>query len=151
MAGGNRGPGTPPACRVAEIRSILLESVTGTDVQEIVCVLVTQAKAEDVVAAREILDRLIGKSAQAIALDAKLGIRPEPEAKPGCCDDVASMIRAYPELGLPREIWPLLPSEWYKNWLADEHHPTRPADFPAIVAAVQEKCDVWERKPKASS
>lgn len=144
FAPGNAGgPGNPFARRVGEIRALLLQMVTDDDLRAIVNTLIDQAKAGDVVAAREVLDRLIGKSVQAIALDAKLGIRSEPE--PRLETDMGQLVRAYAELGVPLENWPSMPIESYKQWLADDRHPTRPPDFPALVKTVREKCEVWRR------
>jgi len=63
------GPGNPFARRVAALRSAMLTAVTENDVQEIVAALVQQAKAGDVVAAREILNRLIGKPSDTVDPD----------------------------------------------------------------------------------
>lgn len=63
FATGNRGgPGNPHAKQVAKLRKALLDTVTAEDVAEVVRALVAQAKNGDVVAAREVLDRTIGKA-----------------------------------------------------------------------------------------
>ena len=62
FAKGNRGgPGNPHARRVARLRSILLKTVTEDDLQGIVAMLVQKAKDGDLAAAREVLNRLVGK------------------------------------------------------------------------------------------
>jgi hypothetical protein len=48
--------------RVQKLRAALLRSVTPDDLCAIVAALVSAAKAGDVAAAREVLDRTIGKS-----------------------------------------------------------------------------------------
>ena len=55
------GPGNPFARRTAELRSIMLETVGEDDLKAIVAKLFEQAKAGDVVAAREVLTRIIGR------------------------------------------------------------------------------------------
>ena len=62
FAKGNAGgPGNPYARRVAELRSLILEAVTDDDLREIVKTLVKSAKDGDIAAAREVLNRLVGK------------------------------------------------------------------------------------------
>ena len=56
------GPGNPASKRVAALRTALLASVTPSDIEAILAKLIDAAKAGDTVAAREILDRTIGKS-----------------------------------------------------------------------------------------
>lgn len=63
-AGNAGGPGNPQAKRVAALRKALLKSVKPADVEAIIAKLVEAAKAGDTVAAREILDRTIGKPVQ---------------------------------------------------------------------------------------
>lgn len=67
---GNRGgPGNPFARRVAALRRVMLDSVTETDLREVVAVLVQQAKSGDVAAARELLTRIVGKPVDAVDPD----------------------------------------------------------------------------------
>ena len=66
FARGNRlSKGNPYAVRVAKLRRELLAAVTTKDVREIVRMLVNKARKGDIVAAREILDRCIGKPIEA--------------------------------------------------------------------------------------
>jgi hypothetical protein len=61
FASGNKGgPGNPHARRVARLRSALLRAVTPDDLTAVVNALLTQAKAGDVQAAKELLQRLLG-------------------------------------------------------------------------------------------
>jgi hypothetical protein len=60
-AGNKGGPGNPHARRVAELRAALLEAVTPADMKAIVAKLVRKAKAGDIRAAREIIERTLGK------------------------------------------------------------------------------------------
>ena len=50
---------------MAELRSLILEAVTEDDLREIVKTLVERAKGGDVVAIRELLNRLVGKPCDA--------------------------------------------------------------------------------------
>jgi len=63
------GPGNPYAKQVGRIRSLILEAVTEDDLRAIVAGLVERAKAGDMAAARELLDRLVGRPATAIDAD----------------------------------------------------------------------------------
>ena len=55
------GPGNPFARRTAALRSVMLDTVGEDDLKAIVAKLVEQAKGGDVVAAREVLTRIIGR------------------------------------------------------------------------------------------
>jgi hypothetical protein len=56
--------GNPHAKRVNELRAAMMEAVTPDDVRKIVAALANAAKAGDTAAAREVLDRTIGKPVQ---------------------------------------------------------------------------------------
>lgn len=56
------GPGNPHAKEVARLRSAMLNAVTVDDLRAIVTKLVDQAKAGSVPAAKEILDRCLGRN-----------------------------------------------------------------------------------------
>jgi hypothetical protein len=73
------GPGNPLGYRTAALRAALLDAVSEDDLREIVTVLVSKAKAGDLVAARELLDRCLGKSAAAVTIDLPLGLPPLAE------------------------------------------------------------------------
>jgi hypothetical protein len=60
------GPGNPYAKRVADLRAALLESVTEADIRAVAKALVKRAKAGEVPAIRELLDRLVGKREDAV-------------------------------------------------------------------------------------
>lgn len=63
FAPGNRaGQGNPFAKRVAELRSAFYEAVSREDLAAVVRALVEKARAGDVPAAREVLERLLGKA-----------------------------------------------------------------------------------------
>ena len=62
------GPGNPYARRVADLRAALLESVTEQDIRAVARALVKRAKEGEVPAVRELLDRLLGRTADS-ALD----------------------------------------------------------------------------------
>ena len=58
---GNRyARGNPHARKVARLRSSLLSAVTPKDLKDVVAVLLSQAKAGDVPAIKELLQRLLG-------------------------------------------------------------------------------------------
>ena len=82
------GPGNPHARHVAAIRSVLMSAVSDDDLRAIVSTLVEKAKAGDVMAAREVLDRLLGKAKVAVAVE------PEPQRTP---DEIRAAIRAFEE------------------------------------------------------
>jgi len=68
---GNRGgPGNPVARQTAALRSALLAAVGTKDLQAIVRKLIEAAKAGDVAAAREVLDRVLGRSVARHEVDA---------------------------------------------------------------------------------
>ena len=54
--------GNPLANRTARLRAILLDTVSDDDFRAVVAKLVAMAKAGDLVAIRELLDRTLGKS-----------------------------------------------------------------------------------------
>ncbi len=73
FAKGNAGgPGNPFASRVAALRILLLDAVSNDDLRAVIAKLVEQAKAGDLAAIRELLDRIMGKplAGLAVALDA---------------------------------------------------------------------------------
>jgi hypothetical protein len=65
-AGGRFGPGNkyargnPHARRVARLRAEMLRAVSPADLREVIAALLAQAKAGDVAAAKELLQRLLG-------------------------------------------------------------------------------------------
>lgn len=70
-SGNSGGPGNPHARQVAQLRSTMLRAVTAKDLRAITKALVEKAKAGDVMAAREVLDRCFGKPRQGIDLEAE--------------------------------------------------------------------------------
>jgi hypothetical protein len=63
------GPGNPYSRRVSDFRNVLLEAVTDDDLYDIARALVERGKAGDVMAAREVLDRLMGKAKATLAIE----------------------------------------------------------------------------------
>ena len=61
-AGNVAGAGNPHARRVGRLRSLLLEAVGEDDLKAIVAAMVERAKGGDLAAAREVLDRCVGKA-----------------------------------------------------------------------------------------
>lgn len=78
------GPGNPFARRTAALRSALLAAVSEKDLKAIVAKLVKLAKAGDVIAAREVLNRCVGRPVETIVADVTAHgmppITPEDEA-----------------------------------------------------------------------
>ncbi len=69
-AKGNRAAcGNPFAQRVAKLRTALLNAVSDDDIRAIVAAMVKQAKAGDMVAAREVLTCVVGKPTDAVDPD----------------------------------------------------------------------------------
>ena len=64
--GNKYAKGNPHARRVARLRAELLRTVTPADMREVATALLNQAKAGDVAAAKELLQRLLGPP---VALD----------------------------------------------------------------------------------
>ena len=62
VTGNQFSRGNPFSRRVNEIRSALMEAVTPEDVQAVVKALLAKAKKGDAAAAREVLDRCLGKA-----------------------------------------------------------------------------------------
>lgn len=58
------GPGNPHAGQVAKLRAAILRAVYEGDIETIIAKLVEQAREGDLAAAREVLDRTIGKASQ---------------------------------------------------------------------------------------
>jgi hypothetical protein len=66
FAPGNRGgPGNPHAATVAKLRAAILAAVTPEDIDAIIRALVHRAKGGDMAAAKELLDRAVGKPTDA--------------------------------------------------------------------------------------
>jgi len=63
------GPGNPHAGQVSKLRAAILAAVNAGDIEAIIAQLVRKAREGDLAAAREILDRTIGKAAQSDLLE----------------------------------------------------------------------------------
>lgn len=74
--------GNPLNRRVGQLRSALIRAVTTDDLRAIIRKLIEQAKAGDVIAAREVLDRCLGRPVEAdllerlAELEAAYGVEP---------------------------------------------------------------------------
>ncbi len=66
------GPGNPHAAQVAKLRSALLAAISEADLKSVIAALLQKAQAGDVAAAKEILDRCLGRAPQAIEIDAQV-------------------------------------------------------------------------------
>ena len=87
------GPGNPYGRRLAEIRSVLMSAVSDDDLRAIASMLVEKAKGGDVMAAREVLDRMLGK--------AKVSIESEPQASrtpDQIKANIVALLREHPDL-----------------------------------------------------
>ena len=69
-AGNAGGPGNPYSKKVADFRRVLVDSVTVEDLQACARALVKKARAGEIPALRELLDRLLGKPMQTTAVAA---------------------------------------------------------------------------------
>ncbi len=70
FAKGNAGgPGNPYARKSAQVRSLMIDTVSTDDLQEIIRKLVGMAKAGDIAAAKLILDRTAGRVADPVDPD----------------------------------------------------------------------------------
>jgi len=67
------GPGNPHGGRVAALRAKLLEAITDADFEAIARSLVDRAKAAEPWAVKEVLDRIIGKPAVSVTVEADHG------------------------------------------------------------------------------
>ena len=63
------GPGNPHAKQVGKLRSAMLKAVTEKDMRAVVMKLVELAKSGNVPAAREVLDRCLGRPVEADLLE----------------------------------------------------------------------------------
>jgi hypothetical protein len=59
--GNSFGKGNPHAAEAAELREALLRGVTAGDITAIIKSLVKRARKGDILAAKEVLDRLVGR------------------------------------------------------------------------------------------
>lgn len=67
--GNSGGPGNPHAKQVGALRSALLRAVSEDDMQAIIGKLVAQARSGSVPAAKEVLDRCLGRHLEADLLE----------------------------------------------------------------------------------
>ncbi len=73
FARGNRaGKGNPLLRKVHRLRSAMLKAVTTEDIEKIIQTLIVQALAGDVQAAKEVLDRALGRQVPSINMTAVL-------------------------------------------------------------------------------
>ena len=63
--GNSGGPGNPHAKQTGKLRSAMLKAVTEKDMRDVVMKLVELAKSGNVPAAREVLDRCLGRPVEA--------------------------------------------------------------------------------------
>ena len=96
FGGGNTfGKGNPHNKKVGQLRSALLDAVTVKDLRAIVKKLVEQAKAGDLACARELFDRIYGRSTQPIVGDVEAStaqtLTPEQQAR---ADEIVRRIDA---------------------------------------------------------
>ena len=71
------GPGNPHARRVADFRRVLADAVTDEDLHDLARTLVEKGKAGDVMAVREVFDRLLGKAKTTLAVETEPRYDPE--------------------------------------------------------------------------
>ncbi len=61
LPGNNAAKGNPHAARVGKLRGALLKAITAQEIRRVVKALVAEAEKGNVQAARELLDRAVGK------------------------------------------------------------------------------------------
>ncbi len=96
--GNSGGPGNPHAARVAALRAVMMEAVTEDDLRKIVAALIEKAQAGDVVAARELLDRCLGKPTAAIVQDDESPYPSSPTADGPSIREIRQMLIDNPKL-----------------------------------------------------
>jgi hypothetical protein len=82
LPGNPGGPGNPHARQVGRLRSAMLTAVDEGDLRLIVTKLVELAKAGNVIAAREVLDRCLGKPVEADLIERLGQLEALLEARP---------------------------------------------------------------------
>ena len=145
FARGNAGgPGNPNGRKVAELRSALLNAVSRRDVAEIVRKIKQQAKKGDISAARELLDRVLGKASQGVQLELQQPeAEEETERQPLTPEEEAvEFIDFYARFCVPKMAW--LPGflTRYEAWLEGYRRDTRPANFDHLVRLVESRCNL---------
>jgi hypothetical protein len=80
-AGNSGGPGNPFARQAAQLRAALYEAVTADDIREIARALITQAKAGERWAIRELLDRIVGRPTVAVDVEVAEAVRKHGEIR----------------------------------------------------------------------
>ncbi|MEQ8771086.1 MAG: hypothetical protein RIB60_11330 [Phycisphaerales bacterium] len=65
LPGNGGGPGNPHGGQVARLRAALLDQVSADDLRDIVRAMVVRAKGGDMAAAKELLNRVLGRPAAA--------------------------------------------------------------------------------------
>ena len=65
LPGNGGGPGNPHGGQVARLRAALLDQVSEDDLRDIVRAMVVRAKGGDMAAAKELLNRVLGRPAVA--------------------------------------------------------------------------------------
>mgnify|MGYP006273182639 CR=1 len=96
FAPGNKAAkGNPHAKRVQDIRGAMLDTVTYKDVRDIVRSLIDKAKGGDVQAAREVLDRSLGKVKQPMEMDF------EPESEEWTLEKIEQLHDDLIAMGIP--------------------------------------------------
>ncbi|MEO8494174.1 MAG: DUF5681 domain-containing protein [Planctomycetota bacterium] len=95
--GNSGGPGNPQAKKTAALRMAMLTCVTIKDLRDIVKALVRKAKAGDVAAAREVLDRTIGRPVTSLEIgqgvDSQSGVIPILELEVADAEDLDRLLR----------------------------------------------------------
>lgn len=66
--GNSGGPGNPHAQRTSQLRAMLLDCVADKDFKAVVAKLLAMAKAGDLAAIKELLDRMMGKPKASVEL-----------------------------------------------------------------------------------
>jgi len=143
------GPGNPYAKRVAALRRALLEQVQEKDVRAIAAKLVRLAKDGDIAAAKEVLDRLMGKAQQSI--DVQLESFEETNSHTNHSEEMVAFINDHARLMIPKRAWVPGVLRQYEAWRQGYRPDTRPKDFDAIVERVESRCNWIRMTPEAAA
>jgi hypothetical protein len=137
-------PPPSPVKSVADLSTAALNGITKGDVAAVVDNLLRRAKAGDRKAAKEVLDRALGKPKQGMSLEAIFANQQDYEEQLDEWGQMRRMFLVYAKLMVPKRAWmPGLLAQ-YRAWLEANVNGHRPADWDQIVTRVEVRCNwIW--------
>lgn len=139
------GPGNPHGRKVAELRAAFLDAVSARDIKEIVRKMKQQSKKGDMTAARELLDRVLGKASQGVLLEVSQSQQePQEEQALSHEEELAEYIRFAARFCIPKMAWIPLYLDCYEAWIEGRRTDNRPPDYEELVQLVESRCN-WIR------